>query len=177
MKLKITVRGIHKLDKDELELTKDNFKSTKDDYKHVCHTFVNLVMSKRKRHLLDLKTATAFPGISVQRLTKFGFNIQLFILCHSLGAFENLNRAYTSGRLKRIVERSLVTQEYLDALKARHVELCVELDEGLVNKYREMLILREAPELTSPHPVDEADYFRCEDDEDPDEGVGPDKSK
>lgn len=164
VKLKVYIKGISKHDNNETDVSRDDLKVTKDDYKPTCHAFVKLVMGNQRRHLRELKTLMGFTGISIQRLSKLGFNMNVFILCHSLGALELLFQSYTSGRLLRLVHSALVTKENLDKLKVKDLDLCVDLEEGLINQFREILLLREAPDLSDEHPVDELSYFRCTDD-------------
>lgn len=171
VRLKITLKGVQRVGDTEIQSTKDDYKSTKNDYKHTCHTFVKLVIADQKRHFRELKDLLGFQGISVQRLTKIGFNINLFILCFSLGAFEILYQTYKSGRLKKTVQKSLVTEAYLKTLNAQAIELSVDMDEGLVNKYRDILLVRGSSEDTgsnSCQPLTDLDYFQCESDDDSD---------
>ncbi|XP_053392736.1 uncharacterized protein LOC123562233 [Mercenaria mercenaria] len=165
VKLKVTVKGVQRIDKDVIEKTHDDFKSTKDDFKNLCFCFVKLVMANRRAHFHELKELLGFNGISVQRLSQIGFNINVFLLCSSLGAFEILYQNYTTGRLKKIVHNALVTRDHLLKLKARQLELSVEIEEGMVNKYRDILIVRGPAEEDVLHPVDVLDYFQCDDDE------------
>lgn len=169
VKLKITVKGIHKLNKDEMESTRDDFKSTKDDYKHTCHTFVKQAMARQKHHFRQLRNLLGFGGISIQNLSKLGFNINIFIMCHNLGAFENLNQSYSTGRLQKIIHRVFVTRECLSALDARDLELSVDMEEGAVHYCREVLLQREDLVLEDQHPVDELDHFRCDTDDNSDD--------
>lgn len=92
----------------------------------------------------------------MQRMNKMGFNINCFILCSSLGSFEILYQAYKSGRLKRICQTVFVTPECLEKLDATYVDLSVQIDDGMVNEYRDILLLRgvaEHPEQI--HPTDD----------------------
>ncbi|KAH3861752.1 uncharacterized protein LOC127866044 [Dreissena polymorpha] len=179
VKLKVTVKGIQYKDTDTIEQTRDGFKSTKDDYKHLCHTTVKLVIGHQSFHMRELRKLLDFQGISVQRLTKLGFNINVYLLCHQLGAFEILYQMYVTGRLTKIVHSALITKPYLERLNARSIELCVEMEEGLFNRFRDILILRNALDsvegITSAHPVDLCDYFITDiDEERSDTGQSPD---
>ncbi|KAL4241118.1 hypothetical protein ACF0H5_001896 [Mactra antiquata] len=166
VKLKITVKGIQRVDRDDMEQTHDAFKSTKDDFKHTCYSFVKLVRANMKAHFKDLKDLLGYEGITVQRLSQVGFTINAFVLCFNLGAFEILYQNYVTGRLKKIVQTALVTKEHLDRLNACRLELSVDIDEGLINKYRDILLVRGPVEDANEHPVDViVDYFRCDDDE------------
>lgn len=165
MKVKVTVKAVQRIDTDEMEQTHDDYKSTKDDYKNMCFNFVKLVMANRRAHFRELKERLGFSGISIQRLGQVGFNINIFLLCSSLGAFEILYQNYTTGRLKKIVHSALVTKDHLVKLKAQQLDLSVEMDEGLINKYRDILIVRGPEEEAVLHPVDAIDYFQCDDDE------------
>lgn len=167
VKMKITLKGVQRLDNDEIEQTHDDFKSTKDDYKNTCFNFVKFVMANRKAHFRDLQELLGYNGLSVQRLTKVGFNINVFLLCQSLGAFEVLYQNYVTGRLNKIVHSALVTRAHLEKLKVRQLELSVEIDEGMVNKYRDILLVRTPQEESVVHPVDALEYFECDDDEEP----------
>ena len=148
--------GVQRRDQTEIHSTRDDFQSTKNDYKHTCHAFVKLVMSKQNEHFRTLKQLLGFSGISMQRMNKMGFNINCFILCSSLGSFEVLYQAYKSGRLKRICQTVFVTPECLEKLDATRVDLSVQIEDRMVNEYRDILLLRglaENPERT--HPADD----------------------
>lgn len=156
VKLKITVSGVQRPDQTELQSTRDDYKSTKNDYKHTCHTFVKLVMAKQNEHFRTLKRLLGFSGISMQRMNKMGFNINCFILCSNLGSFEILYQAYKSGRLKRICQTVFVTPECLEKLNAMHVDLSVQIEDSMVNEYRDVLLLRGLPEHPEKvHPADD----------------------
>ena len=161
MNFKITVKGMQRLDNDDIETARNGVNTTKDDFKHTGHTFVKHVMGDQRRHLRTLKTLISLNGISIQRLTKLEFNINMVILCHNLGALENLNQSFLTGRVSKIVHRALVSKELLNKLKAHELELTVELEDGMINKSRECLLLRDAPEVVEDHPVDELDYSMC----------------
>ena len=148
--------GVQRPDQTEIQSTRDDFQSTKNDYKHTCHTFVKLVMAKQNEHFRTLKRLLGFSGISMQRMNRMGFNINCFILCSNLGSFEILYQAYKSGRLKRICQTVFVTPQCLGTLGATHVDLSVQIEDGMVNEYRDILLLRglaEHPEQT--HPADD----------------------
>ena len=154
--MKITVSGVQRSDQTEVQSTRDIYQSTKNDYKHTCHTFVKLVTAKQKEHFKTLKNLLDLSGISMQRMNHMGFNINCFILCSSLGSFEILYQAYKSGRLKRICQTVFVTPECLQKLNAVHVDLSVLMEDGMINEYRDILLLRgvsEHPEKV--HPADD----------------------
>jgi len=166
--VKVTVKGIQRKGDETMESTRDDFKSTKNDFKQVCHTFVKAIMANQKAHFLELKRLLGFSGVSMQRLSKVGFNINIFILCHTLGAFEILNQTHITGRLSKIVHSALLTPKTLARLNAQQMELSVEMDDVMTHKYREILILRSGGENEArpaiKHPVDECEFFVCDDD-------------
>lgn len=166
VKLKVTVKGVQRIDRDEIEQTRDDFKSTKDDFKSTCFTFVKLVMKNRIEHFHQLKEHFDFNGISLQSLNQVGFNIIIYFLCSSLGAFEILHHNYKTGRLKNIIHSTLVSRDHLVKLNARQLELSVDMEEGMDHKYRDILIVRGPAEENVLHPVDVMEYFECDDDED-----------
>ncbi|WAQ97003.1 hypothetical protein MAR_029693 [Mya arenaria] len=181
LKLKVTVKGVQRRGQAEVEATRDDFRSTKDDYKHTCHTFVKLVLANRRFHFRELRRLLDFPGISIQRLTIIGFNINVFILCHTLGAFEILHQTYVTGRLSALFHRALVTQLYLDRLCAAQLELSVTNDEAMTSMFRNILVersyLERADSIATKHPVDECDYFTCDTDDESDYGKAPNADK
>ncbi|XP_052770899.1 uncharacterized protein LOC128210583 [Mya arenaria] len=181
LKLKVTVKGVQRRGQAEVEATRDDFRSTKDDYKHTCHTFVKLVLANRRFHFRELRRLLDFPGISIQRLTIIGFNINVFILCHTLGAFEILHQTYVTGRLSALFHRALVTQLYLDRLCAAQLELSVTHDEAMTSMFRNILVersyLERADSIATKHPVDECDYFTCDTDDESDYGKAPNADK
>lgn len=166
MKIKITVKGIQRHDKADIEQTHDDFKSTKNDYKGTCFTFVKLVLANRRAHIRELTELLGLSCISVQRLSQIGFNINVYLLCSSLGALEILYQNHITGRLKKIIHSALVTRDHLTRLKAQQLELYVEMEERLINKYRDILLVRKPAEEVVLHPIDAMDdYFQCDDDE------------
>ena len=152
--MKINIQGVQRKGTEAVESTKDDISSTKYDFKHVCHSFLRLVMANKQTHFNQLKDRLGFQGIAVMGLDKVGFNINLHIVCFNLGALETLVKSYESKRLRLIVQSCLVTDQYLNKLGVANLELSVSIEDRLINKNREVIVAHSSTNELKEHPID-----------------------